>query len=29
MTTFTSSLPNELLKLIEQKAKELGMLKTS
>ena len=27
MATFTSSLPNELLKLLEQKAKELGMPK--
>lgn len=27
MATFTSSLPNDLLKLLEQKAKELGMPK--
>lgn len=27
MATFTSSLPNNLLKLLEQKAKELGMPK--
>lgn len=27
MATFTSSLPNHLLKLLEQKAKELGMPK--
>lgn len=27
MATFTSSLPNDLLKLLEQKAKELGMSK--
>ena len=27
MATFTSSLPNDLLKLLEQKAKELGVPK--
>jgi len=27
MTTFTSSLPNELLKLLEQKAQKIGMPK--